>query len=73
MRMMQDPIQDRICNHWIIEYIIPRVKVYVGCQNSAPLFIAQINQLKEEFCIYLCIQVNTEQNHPCFLKLDYIL
>lgn len=49
--MMQDPIQNCICNDRIIKYIIPRIKIYICCQNGASFFISQIYQLEEQFCI----------------------
>ena len=48
---MQDPIQNCICNDRIIKYIIPRIKIYICCQNDASFFISQIYQLEEQFCI----------------------
>ena len=51
MCMMQDPIQNCICNDRIIKYIIPRIKIYICCQNGASFFISQIYQLEEQFCI----------------------
>jgi len=51
MYMVQNSIQDCICDDWVMEYIIPEIKIYICSQNSALLFTSQINQLKEQLSV----------------------
>ncbi len=54
MRMMQDPVKDRVGHNGVLKYLVPFAKADIGCQYRAFLFVSFVDQLKEQFRLFFC-------------------
>ena len=54
MRMMQDPVQDRVGHNGVLKYFVPFAEADIGCQYRAFLFVSFVDQLKEQFRLFFC-------------------